>query len=1213
MKGGYDVKKTAFLSILFALFCLCGAARATESPLLDGYLRDHQRGVALTCWFPENDPDTELAESAVCAVYDGDGQMLSVAALDASREAQTVVIPCKTSDVDHAKIMTMDADGKPLRPVRMLRPSAESSAVPQFLTDPVISENTVSVTGAAMAYARVTADRPCRLYWVLYRHDLGHPTAARFRSQDLPSSDAHGMQTLSANQPYLVRLNNLVDETDYDLWLWLTNADFSASSYMRLVTFRTVDGTAPVFLSGPQPQTVRERTVTLQYSLNENATLYWVLVEDGTRFPNPPTGGGSITKDYAIRQVVAGNGGISHGSTATRANASGAVQISNLTPECSYQFWYVAKDSAGNYSDFRLGSTDPDNTVDNPLGVCMIPLSTLDNIPPSVTVETTSYPEGHPETPYADTALRLMFSEGIRRFSTGEVLTDLYDAVQNARNETARANAKETLANFLRETVILQTVAGNVYRNAAERTGDDTESEWTVDYRNVLVSWEDGSLVLDFPAVEPAAVRLLGGITYCFQLQDLSDLSENLNQIRSRKSSSFTTMPAQILFQEMTLNNANYPPGVSEVDLSFVATPVAMSRADPDAAWDFLFWSDTTCVFEVYRRSRLSTTIVYDQTWEKVRNPNGTGGQGSVMLPVDATGMSGQSMHLHLCQYTTGAIPALRALEDGRVYEYAVHFLEIDGDAERRLWDAEMQFGVTAVAGSASSLLNLSAGLSEERLATSKASGSVQEIGSPSPFLMSRVFHATAAPTFTNGAPTFTPSDTSVSMWFQMTRPGTVHYLLAPSDGTISAQDLNGRPVSWARYLEIPESGEDTNLAPFSVRQPTQYNIIQQRFSGPGVRVGSASVDSRGTTINVTGLRSETHYFAYFVLQGTGEIYSTNAQLFRFTTLEAAPPSVRLTLNNPVAELSVNQEAVVDYLVVDTDATMLDPVLNNVFWNSTPTGGRQPMSSYVQVNNVLEAMKMDTGNGSVFDVYATREYKEQVAAFIRQSLSNGVSVIGIGSGIRVSPSSSLTIDSSLLPMVEGHSYAVVAVAQNVDGGANVFRAAYPVTPPDQVPPMITNITQNLTMDGSSSLELNTCSGNVTLTFDSNLYCLNADALKAIDLGPHYSTLRSDNFTPLVDLGSSSPAGEIAVSTGQVAQVNRYTDSINLTLTNATSGATITFPTRLCDEYGNAHTIALTVTLRVNTQLDGYDSAGNAVYVHTPQINVSPSWDGRSAN
>ncbi|MBQ9492599.1 MAG: hypothetical protein IJR54_02570 [Oscillibacter sp.] len=1204
-------KKATFFAVLFALLCFCAAARAAEEPFLNGYLRDHQKGVSLTCWYEEGNDPADV-DSALCAVYNGRGQLVSVTALDAKKEAQTVVIPCKTSEVDHAKLMTLDAARKPLRSVRTLKPSAESAEAPQFLTDPVISENAVSVTGSAMAYARIVADRPCRLYWALYKHDAGHPTSARFQSGDLPGSESHGMQPMSGNQPYLLQLNNLLDQMEYDLFLWLSNADFSASSYMRLLNFRTVDSTPPVFLSGPTPETVRERSVTLQYSLSENATLYWVLVESGTRFPNPPTGGGTVTKDYAIKQVIAGNGGLNHGKSTVRANASAMLQLQNLAPEKSYDVWYVAQDAAGNCSEFRTGSTSAENTADNPRGVCMLTVSTLDKQPPSVTVEATSYPDGHPETPYADTGIRLLFSEEIRRFSTGEVLSNLYDAVKNARNDTARDAAKETLAAFLRATIALQTGSGNMYQTVPERK-NGTETDWVIDYRNAIVSQEEETLVLTFPTTNDSAgdsaLRLAGGKSYCFQLQDLSDLSENLNQIKYLRTASFTTMPAQILLQEFTLTTSNYPSGVSDVDLAFTATPVAVSRADGDTAWDLLFWSDTACAFEVYYRSRPSTSIVYDKTWARM----GSGTRGNILPALNATGMTGQSAHLHLCQYTTGEIPLLKTLEDGRVYEYAVRFLEVDGDPERKLWDSEVKFGVSFVAGSASGLLNLSANLTQDRFSAAKSSGSVQEIGSPAPLMMTRVFHASAAPTFTNGAPTFTPSNNSVSMWFQMTRPGTVHYLIAPAGGTISAQDQNGRAVNWSRYLEIPESGQDTHLIPFTVKQPSQYNIIQQRFSGAGVKTSSVKVDSKGTSVEVTGLKSDTHYFAYFILQGTAEIYSTYAQLYRFTTLEAAPPTVRITLNNPSAELSVTQEAVVDYLVVDTAGSMLDPVVNSVFWNSAPSGGRQPMSSYMQVNSVLEAMTMDTGNGSVFDVYATKEYKEKVAQYVRQSLANGSSVIGIGKGLKVSPTSSLTVDCSLLPMVEGHKYAIISVTQSADGGPNVFRAVYPITPPDKNPPLVMDITQNLTMDGSESLELNTCSGNVTLTFDSNLYYLNGDVMKAVDLGPHYSTLRSENFTPLVDLGSSSPAGQIAVSSGQVAQVNRLTSSINLTLKNAASGATITFPTKLCDEYGNMNTVALTVTLRVSTTLTGYDSAGRAVYVHKPEISVSKLWDGRSTD
>lgn len=1206
----------AFIAALLLALILGGAADAAEESVLNGYLRDHKDGVSVTCWY-EEESDADGIDSAFCAVYDGDGRLLNASDLNPKSGMQTVVVPCDTALVDHVKLLTMDADSKPSGPVRTLKPAATNSDVPQF-TDgyPYISENGLSVSGSVMTRVKVMTDRSCRLYWALYKRDAGYATAARFSSNNLPGSEKHSMMVMTANQSDLITLTGLQDQTAYDLDLWLTNSDFSVSSYIVRLSFSTSDGTPPEFKTSPTPSAVHERSVTVQYNLNENATLYWILLDNGSKFPNPPTGGGAITTDYAIKQVVAGNGGLQHGKVNARANATGTFQIQGLIPQKLYDVWYVAQDTAGNYSAFRTGTPDSLPATNDPRGVCMLTIYTLDKQPPTVTQELTKYPADSPTTPYADTDIRLTFSEGIRRFSTGEVLSDLYDAVKSASNETLRAAAKEKLGEFLRNTVVLQSGSGSSFSAVAERTAD--ESEWLIDYRNAVVAWEDGNLVLTFPTTDDekadSALQLQGGKSYRFLVQDVSDLSENLNRITSLTTDVFSTMPAQILFSEISLTNLNYPPGLSVVDLAFSAAPVAVSRAGSDTAWDLLFWTDATCSFEVYRRSRLSTSTVYDQAWAKLQNPLGTGGVGNAMIPITAAAgtMAGQSMHVNLCQYNSGSLPALGSLEDGRVYEYAVHFLELDGDADRSLWEKDVQFDVTAVAGSPSALVNLAANLTKERMEASKQAGNAQEIGSPNPFHMTRTFIATAAPSFINGAPTFIPGDTSVSMWFQMTRPGTVHYLLAPAGGTVKAQDRNSRAVDWSRYQEIPESGEDTLLTPFTLYSPSWLNIVNQRFSGPGIRVGSLEVDAKGASCTVTGLQSETHYFAYFVLQGaSGSVYSTSAQLFRFTTLEAAPPSVQMSLKNPVATFSTNQETVVDYVVVDLDGNRLDSLINNVFWNNTPTGGRQPMSSYIQVDNVLQAMSMDTGNGSVFDVYATKDYKDRVAAFIRQSLMDGASVIGIGKGVNVSSTSKLTIDCSLLPMTEGHKYAVLVVAQSVDGGTNVFRAVSPVTPPDQNPPLVTNIETKLTMDGSDSIELNTCSGTATLTFDSDLYYFSGGSLKILDLGPHYSTLRQDGYTPLVDIASSTPAGQIAVSSGQVAQVNHSTSVINLTFKNASPGATITFPTQMCDEYGNMNTVALTVTLKVTTQLTGYDSAGRAVYIHQPSLEITKSWDGRA--
>ena len=211
-----------FFTLLFAL-TLCGAARAAqEESFLNGYLRDHQDGVAVTCWYGEAYEDLAAnAESLLCAVYDADGALLTLTGLDAKSGMQTVVANCDTALVDHAKLFAMDADRKPLGPSLRLKPAAANSDVPQFMSGyPVISENGVSVSGSAMTRVKVMTDRSCRLYWALYKRDAGYATAARFISQNLPGSERHNMIVMAANQSNLITLTGLEDETAYDLDLW---------------------------------------------------------------------------------------------------------------------------------------------------------------------------------------------------------------------------------------------------------------------------------------------------------------------------------------------------------------------------------------------------------------------------------------------------------------------------------------------------------------------------------------------------------------------------------------------------------------------------------------------------------------------------------------------------------------------------------------------------------------------------------------------------------------------------------------------------------------------------------------------------------------------------------------------------------------------------------------------------------------------------------
>ena len=94
------------------------------------------------------------------------------------------------------------------------------------------------------------------------------------------------MVDVKKNTQYLIpRVNTsyLAEETTYDLYLWLNDADNGKSSAVKKLTVTTLDKTPPVI----QHLTVTDvaaRSVTLTYSLDEPGTLYWAVVKRGTQF-----------------------------------------------------------------------------------------------------------------------------------------------------------------------------------------------------------------------------------------------------------------------------------------------------------------------------------------------------------------------------------------------------------------------------------------------------------------------------------------------------------------------------------------------------------------------------------------------------------------------------------------------------------------------------------------------------------------------------------------------------------------------------------------------------------------------------------------------------------------------------------------------------------------------------------------------------------------
>ncbi|MBQ9493969.1 MAG: S-layer homology domain-containing protein [Oscillibacter sp.] len=1266
------------------------ATEASEDPrLLAGYPRvSNIAPTSAAAWFSAN--KTGIVYWAVSGLPDGsinEEELMNPASygsksisngsteIKESHQEVRVNVPRLTAGGSYyLSAIMVDARGT-RSPVKVISFSTPDGTVPAFTAGyPNISSNTYDRNSASVdrysAQVMVMANKTCMLYWALYNTGSATPAGRDFRAGSLGGAIASGILDLTRSLPSLVQLTGLHEQTKYDVYLWLTDADFAQSSPVRKLTFTTVDGTPPEFRTPLTVNQVRATSIRFTCMLNEQGTVYWVAVRSGTDYPLPPAGSSIVTPEYAQLQISSGMNGVKSGSVTARPNTLAQINITGLQTETSYDIWYIAKDLAGNYSVYPTG--DPNNPTDpnNPKRTCMVTANTLDNAPPIASQEFTRTPENSPNSPYADSDIRVIFNESIQQASTNLRFIDLYQDVLLAQSSADRATAKDNLAEALRACVKLydRTNPGlPVLVNERNSANASTITNWVVDYRNCTVSMEDARTVITFPTYietddrQTSALRLSSGTSYYFQIEDISDTSSAQNRMATVRLERFRTIASQVALTNLSLAAEAYPIGISDIDMSFAVTPISTSMADPTTTWDMLIWSDISCEYEMYVRSRLSDSLSYDIStdtdangWRRIQNPkDASGGTGKVAIPSTMKNQRvGQSLHFNLYNYGVGETPNLTKLSDGSVYEYAIRFREINGDNQRTGWSQEVHFYISVISGSSNELGNLASNVTEERFTTAKQEETINELSTPPDlgFRLTKAFLDTVAPTFSSGRPIFTPLDISVEMRLQISRQGTVFYALAPADDTISTRDLDGLSVNWFRKDEIPTTGSDVRLdstgnevrdengdpiplAPFYVSTPSYLEIVNPEYDNPEIITGYVPITSGTVTATVDGLLPETNYFAYFVIRGTGQTYSQYAQIFRFTTLEVQRPVLTLDLANPIVNVSTDKRSTVDFMIVNYNSAALSNLLSRAFWNNDPTGDADPpenFPNYAGISSVLQALATNlassdsNGEGCVFDKYATQNFKDQLAEYIRASSSNTAgTIIGVGHGIEVNSGQRYVVDASEYPMSERAQYAFLAVGRSTSGSGDAFRCIYPLTLVDSEAPIVTAIQNTLNMDIIDGRVGNTCSGRISLTFNEYLYhsddSTSPPTLRQVDRGPIISSLREqpeyENFRAVASLMQTRSSTQISLMEDDETQIGKQTLTIEFQLDHAENGTFLTFSSDLCDQYSNVRGSPLTVSIRIvqlKTQVD-VDDKGDPIYgfISTPLIELTPAWDGTS--
>ncbi len=901
------------------------------------------------------------------------------------------------------------------------------------------------------AQVSVMATKDCNVHYALYDKGSTAPTADDFKNGRVTDSLGHGVVGLKKNLPDLFQVNDrdLDEVKTYDLYLWLNDADNSKSSAVKKLTFTTVDKTPPIFLTNLTINNVQNNSIGGTATLNENGTLFWVVVPENTPYPTPLPGSTvapALTSTAAKLQVVNGMGALKKGQVGMRENIDTTVNITGLQPATPYDIYYVARDAAGNYSKEVVKLTS----------------HTKDNIPPTAKQSFSNFmgDEDNPQ-PYADTDIEITFSENVYYYNSKDKsstsILEMYDTYQSvlknaSSSEADKTNALNVFTDVLRNTIKLYNATAGMPEQVKERISQpdeaDLPTDWVIDYRYAEVEYTpDRELIVTFPTkrtegsvTKDSALNMSSGSTYFFRLENIQDASANRMRPVVTDLPRFKTISSQIIITDLNMSaqkiktdGANNTPASVESDVGFSLTPKSTKTTDSNLGWDLLIMADKNITFELYKSERSAanenpldsvwTKVLPDEDQQKQDNPQ--------VVPVDSTSKGFEGVSYTYRFRGINRFDALNTLDDtGTLYDYAINITKIGNSSNRDEWTDTIHFRIYAVSGMNNELNELAINLDETYLNDVLKNGRISDLSTPKRLETSAPFSDTKPPVFKTGFPTFQTTDNSVNIEVLTNREATVYYVITPatktevsSNGYPDTRDIanpnrlwiwgtsftttyindKGKEEDVRDFLSVPPNHRDTEVPdkPFELVQPDPISIYDPSEGDKDVRVGNVSVKDRKVTINVKDLAPNQDYYVYFVLKGA-QIYSEHVMLYGFTTKEVTRPIIELQFApNPIINIKSDIKANVDYILVPYNSSM-DKLLRAPFNSCISEDSKlaiaddfsdtQAQEYLANSFSVLNALATNVTNsdgtasiGSLFDQYAEKYYADKIADYIRAS------------------------------------------------------------------------------------------------------------------------------------------------------------------------------------------------------------------------------------
>ncbi len=961
-------------------------------------------------------------------------------------------------------------------PVKIDAFTTPDDTIPAFATGYPYAIIADGADGEQIIQGMVMPNKNCQMYYALLPKGSSAPKGADFKANAVTGNLGYGVVDLQKNTPYLIPKVNTVhleEEKDYDLYLWLTDADGTKSSAVKKVTVKTLDRTPPK-IQHLSLSDVSTRSVTLTYALNEPGTFYWAVVKSGTQFYLE---GVQDTSEEGMAQIESGINALRKGSSnAGKASTDVKVTISGLEPQTAYDVYYMAKDKTGNYCVY-----DKD-TIALPF-----PVSTMDNEPPTAKQEFThDGTSGGKVMPYPDTSINLVFSENVQGMkdrnqdgkSDYEVFLNIYESYRTG------AISEDDWTAMMRE--YFKLYEKDQKDPVKERTRlNENDTDWVIDYRKVKFEQDKsgtGELILTFPYSKnpkDSALNLSGGMTYQFRLEGLADTSPAANRMKGERGVTplpeFTTISAQVML-------ARSPVAGGSSQMTFSAKPISNEAMPDSVLYDLIVWSDIDITFKLHTYDETT------QTWTSVGNSEASIAYGDGKW-------IGASISDAL---KNGTFEPLNKMKDT---VYGIEITSINGDRNSANWNRPITLQITAVSGSATSLPEMSKRLGSrmtyDQLFPSELM--ISDITIPMNFSMTHTFLDTTPPEFDKGYPTFDPGDTGVKMRVALNRPSAYYYyVVAPLGEVTTVLKDGGKNLDETEWGNLPSDGNGTAVF---ASTPTSNRIMTFKGSSM-IKVGSGVYNNSVESIAVMDLQPKTKYVAYFVLRGEAQESYSDVYCYKFTTGDVTTPAITLSETSPTVQLKTSTEAEVDWILIP--GTSVDGTLmGKKFADYVKPEKKGDYDSHADWANfkVIDAMEKDLTSGqnsySIFDEYANDRIYQDVLTFIQ--LSTGTSYLTDRGELKTEGDKPNTL--TFQNMSELTQYYCIATAKHPMGTRQSFKAIGAVHLVDNAPPEVTGCYTNFTKisktkDGADvglteevlkNARNYFFDGTVTITFDKTPY------------------------------------------------------------------------------------------------------------------------------